>query len=114
VKWYVSLAGVSVSKEITNAGNFCISCEQAFQRSWWFTQGWTLRKLLAPASVDFFTQDGKCSSSRVSLEQDIHEFTGISIEALKGQKLAEFSVKVRISWTAGRTTTINENNVFAC
>ncbi|KAF2849524.1 hypothetical protein T440DRAFT_533632 [Plenodomus tracheiphilus IPT5] len=41
--------------------------EQAFQRSRWFTRDWTLEELLAPASVEFFSQNGKRLGSRISL-----------------------------------------------
>ncbi|KAF2466664.1 uncharacterized protein BDR25DRAFT_359180, partial [Lindgomyces ingoldianus] len=33
--------------------------ELEFQRSRWFTRGWTLQELLAPSSVEFFSQEGK-------------------------------------------------------
>lgn len=68
---YVYLSDVSVPKEVTDAEAFRISWEQAFQRSRWFTRGWTLQKLLAPASVEFFSREGKRLGSRVSLEQGL-------------------------------------------
>lgn len=110
---YVYLADVSVSEEITNAEAFRISWEQAFRRSRWFTRGWTLQELLAPARVEFFSQDGKRLGSRVLLEQEIHEITGIPIEALRGQKkLTEFSFEARMSWAARRKTTLKEDKVY--
>lgn len=109
---YVYLADVSVLEEITNAEAFRILWEQAFRRSRWFTRGWTLQELLAPARVEFFSQDGKRVGNKVWLEQEIHEITGIPIQALRGQKLTEFSFKARMSWAARRKTTLKEDKVY--
>jgi hypothetical protein len=111
-KCYVYLSDVSVPKEVTDAESFRISWEQAFRRSRWFTRGWTLQELLAPASVEFFSKEGKRLGSRVSLEQEIHEITGIPTEALRGRKLTQFSVEERMSWATGRTTTLKEDKVY--
>jgi hypothetical protein len=109
---YVHLTDVSVPEEVTDAEAFRRSWEQAFRRSRWFTRGWTLQELLAPASVEFFSREGKRLGSRISLEQEIHEITGIPCEALRGQKLSEFSVEERMRWAAGRTTTLKEDKVY--
>ncbi|KAF2818138.1 kinesin light chain 1 [Ophiobolus disseminans] len=109
---YVYLTDVSVPEEVTDAEAFRISREQAFRRSRWFTRGWTLQELLAPASVEFFSREGKLLGNRISLEQEIHEITGIPAEALRGRKLSEFSVEERMRWAAGRTTTLKEDRVY--
>jgi hypothetical protein len=111
-KCYVYLSDVSVPKEVTDAKAFRISWEQAFQRSRWFKRGWTLQELLAPASLEFFSREGKRLGSRVSLEQEIQQITGIPTVALRGQKLTQFSVEERMSWTKGRTTTLKEDKVY--
>ncbi|KAH7380145.1 heterokaryon incompatibility protein-domain-containing protein [Pyrenochaeta sp. MPI-SDFR-AT-0127] len=111
-KCYVYLTDVSVPEEVNNAEAFPISWKQAFRRSRWFTRGWTLQELLAPTSVEFFSQDGKRLGSRVSLEQEIHEITRIPIGALRGVTLTEFSVDARMSWAARRTTTVKEDKVY--
>jgi hypothetical protein len=51
-KCYVYLSDVSVSTT-GNAGN-----SVAFLESRWFTRGWTLQELLAPACVEFFSIEG--------------------------------------------------------
>ena len=112
VRCYVYLTDVSVPEEVTNAEAFRISWEQAFRHSRWFTRGWTLQELLAPASVEFFSQNGKRLGSRISLEQEIQDITGISIRALRGQKLTDFSVEARMSWAARRTTMLKEDKVY--
>jgi hypothetical protein len=111
-KCYVYLSDVSVPEEVINAEAFRISWEQAFRRSRWFTRGWTLQELLAPASVEFFSREGKRLGSRISLEQEIHEITRIPAEALRGQKLSEFRVEERMRWATGRTTTVKEDKIY--
>jgi hypothetical protein len=56
---YVYLTDVSVREEVANPETYRISWEQAFRHSRWFTRGWTLQELLAPASVEFFSREGK-------------------------------------------------------
>jgi hypothetical protein len=109
---YVYLTDVSVLDEVANPEAYRISWEQAFRRSRWFTRGWTLQELLAPGSVEFFSREGKRLGSRISLEQEIHEITGIPTEALRGQKLGEFSVEERMRWAAKRTTTVKEDKIY--
>jgi hypothetical protein len=111
-KCYVYLTDILVPEEVTTPEAFRISWEQAFQRSRWFTRGWTLQELLAPASVEFFSQNGKRLGTRISLEQEIHGVTGIPVEALRGQRLTEFSFEERMSWAAKRTTTLKEDKVY--
>jgi hypothetical protein len=111
-KCYVYLADVSVSDDITDAGSFPIAWQTAFRQSRWFTRGWTLQELVAPSSVEFFCKEGKRLGSRVSLEREIHEVTKVPIAALRGQSLVEFSIEDRMSWTAGRTTTVEEDMVY--
>ncbi|KAH7068326.1 hypothetical protein BKA63DRAFT_423450 [Paraphoma chrysanthemicola] len=111
-KCYVYLSDVSVTAEIKDAVGFPISWRQAFRRSRWFTRGWTLQELLAPASVEFFSREGKRLGSRISLEQEIRDVTQISNQALRGQDLASFSVKERMSWAARRETTRAEDKAY--
>src|ERR1700744_2413468 len=61
-----------------------IEWESAFRNSRWFTRGWTLQELLAPKVVVFYSQDYIRLGDKRSLMQQIHETTGIAIEALQG------------------------------
>ena len=74
---YVYLSDVSISKR--KASDMSAECtwESAFRASKWFTRGWTLQELLAPKSVEFFSREGKCLGNKRTLEQKIHEMTGI-------------------------------------
>lgn len=111
-KCYVYLSDVQVPAEVINAQDFRITWVEAFRRSRWFTRGWTLQELLAPASIEFFSKEGKRLGSRISLEQDIHEVTQIPVKALRGQILSGFSVEERLSWAANRRITLKEDKVY--
>ncbi|KAF2468277.1 HET-domain-containing protein, partial [Lindgomyces ingoldianus] len=111
-KCYVYLSDVHVPEEVTDAQAFRITWIEAFRRSRWFTRGWTLQELIAPAQVEFFSRDGKKLGSKISLEKEVCEVTKIPIAALRGQSLGEFSFKERISWAAKRTTTVKEDKAY--
>ncbi|KAK7961908.1 kinesin light chain 1, partial [Apiospora aurea] len=69
--------------------------ELTFRKSRWFTRGWTLQELLAPAS---------------SLIEDI---TGIPADALRGRPLSDFSILQRLAWVNGRNTTRSEDKAYS-
>jgi hypothetical protein len=71
--------------------------ESTFRKSEWFTGGWTLQELIAPASVDFFSKEGELLGNKVSLERHICEITGIPVDALRGSPLSNFSDTERMS-----------------
>ena len=86
--------------------------ESDFRASRWFTRGWTLQELLAPMSVEFFTQEGQRIGDKRSLEQQIHEITGIAIPALRGFPLSQFEVDERFKWIETRQTTRDEDMAY--
>lgn len=106
-KCYVYLADVPDDK----AG--CQAWELTFRKSRWFTRGWTLQELIAPASVDFFSKEGAHLGNKRSLEQLIHNVTGIPVEALRGGPLSGFSVPERIAWMEHRETTRKEDKAYS-
>jgi archaellum biogenesis ATPase FlaH len=87
--------------------------EQAFRKSRWFTRGWTLQELLAPVSVELFSKEAHRLGDNLSLEQQIHEITGIPRKALRGQPLPQFSVNERMSWIGDRKTTLEEDQAYS-
>jgi hypothetical protein len=107
---YVYLPDVSVPEH--DAAAFKITWSNAFLRSRWFTRGWTLQELIAPANVQFFSKEYKLLGSKISLEHEIHDATGIPISALRGQSLATFSVEERMRWVALRATSVKEDRVY--
>ncbi|KAF4626337.1 hypothetical protein G7Y89_g11822 [Cudoniella acicularis] len=89
--------------------------EPAFRSSKWFTRGWTLQELLAPSpsSVKFFSQERSCLGDKRSLEQQIHEVTGIPLSALRGTPLSQFTIEDRLSWAKSRQTTREEDEAYS-
>ncbi|KAH7079197.1 kinesin light chain 1 [Paraphoma chrysanthemicola] len=100
--WDVSAKNVS-SKE----------WEKEFRKSRWFTRGWTLQELLAPSRVKFYSKDGVYLGDKQSLEQQIHEITGIPIAALHTTPLLSFSIEERMSWFGDRQTTRSEDRAYS-
>jgi hypothetical protein len=85
----------------------------AFERSRWFTRGWTLQELVAPTSVEFFSVEGERLGHKHTLVQELHRITGISVEALQGTPLDQFGVDERMSWVETRQTKREEDMVYS-
>ena len=111
-KCYVYLSDVSINDYDQN-DQFSQSWESAFRESRWFTRGWTLQELIAPASVEFFSREGKRLGDKKSLERQIHEITGIAVQALQGSPLSDFSVAERMSWAEKRETKRKEDKAYS-
>jgi Heterokaryon incompatibility protein (HET) len=111
-KCYVYLADVSAGKRKLGDRDTLNTWELAFRNSRWFTRGWTLQELLAPALVEFFSSDGKRLGDRDSLKDQIHEITGISFQALQGSPMHVLSVSERRSWADRRVTTLPEDEAY--
>jgi hypothetical protein len=111
-KCYVYLSDVSVPDEVTDVWSYRITWEAAFRRSRWFTRGWTLQEIIAPATVEFFSCERKRLGDKIQLEQQIYDITGIAIEVLRGQPLSEVGVDERMAWVAKRETTIEEDKAY--
>lgn len=115
-RWYQNAARCyvylsDVSKPETAVGDQRPWME-TFRKSRWFTRGWTLQELIAPRLIDFFSSEGERLGSKLSLESEINEITGIDIKALRGDALSNFSIKERRSWAAQRNTTIEEDEAY--
>ncbi|KAK3326978.1 WD40-repeat-containing domain protein [Cercophora scortea] len=110
---YTYLSDVSVA-ERPGTGIDTLDWEPAFRRSKWFTRGWTLQELLAPKSVELFSVEGIRLGDRRSLEQCIHEITGIPHRALQGEDLSNFSVADRQSWSEEKRTTKRKEDMAYC
>jgi hypothetical protein len=85
----------------------------SFLRSRWFTRGWTLQELIAPQSIDFFSEDGMYLGDKTQLEDLIQEATGISKQILHGHPPAQVGVEERLSWIANRDTKYGEDIVYS-
>jgi hypothetical protein len=87
--------------------------ESAFRKSRWFTRGWTLQELIAPTSVEFFSEDWEHMGDKTSLEQHICQITGIPGKALRGSPLSDLIVTERMSWAEHRNTTYEEDKAYS-
>lgn len=104
---YVYLSDVSVHS-LQSDDDF-----DEFQRSRWFTRGWTVQELIAPVSLEFFSRDWTFLGDKYSLEQDICQMTGIPGEALVGNDLSQFSIEERLAWVENRETTVEEDKAYS-
>ncbi|KAF1834875.1 HET-domain-containing protein, partial [Decorospora gaudefroyi] len=86
--------------------------ETSFRASAWFTRGWTLQELIAPESVEFFSREGHPIGDKESLDQLIHDITGIPLAALRNCPLNEFTRLERRRWAENRRTTEEEDIVY--
>ncbi|OCK72907.1 hypothetical protein K432DRAFT_260321, partial [Lepidopterella palustris CBS 459.81] len=107
-KCYVYLSDVAIGGPI-EIGMW----KSAFRQSRWFTRGWTLQELIAPTSVEFFSVEEERIGDKKSLEQTLHEITGITVQALQGSLLSRFSVDERMSWAAKRETKREEDAAYS-
>lgn len=83
-----------------------------FRESRWFSRGWTLQELLAPAFVEFFDNAGRRIGNLKELEEGVHVASGIKLSALRGAPLSDFSISERLSWAEGRKTTRKEDGAY--
>jgi hypothetical protein len=110
-KCYVFLSDVSIP--MTDAQLHQNTWEASFRKSRWFTRGWTLQELLAPALIEFFSLERQRLGDKDSLEQQICEITGIPVTALRGDPLDDFSVPERKAWMECRQTTQEEDMAYS-
>ncbi|KAH5574501.1 hypothetical protein HBI24_193910 [Parastagonospora nodorum] len=108
VRCYVYMADVS-----TSVDDSMTRWKPDFKKSKWFTRGWTLQELIAPTKVEFFSQEGELLGDKLSLQQTLHEITGIALDALKGGPLGNFSIEERLLWAAKRTTKREEDAAYS-
>ncbi|KAF1931353.1 HET-domain-containing protein [Didymella exigua CBS 183.55] len=107
---YVFLSDVSVASA-TEASQRS-SWEALFRGSDWFKRGWTLQEMIAPVSVEFFSREGQRIGDKASLDQLLHDRTGIPLAALRNCPLDQFSTSERMRWAENRTTTEEEDIVY--
>ncbi|KAH8593119.1 vegetative incompatibility protein HET-E-1 [Bisporella sp. PMI_857] len=112
-KCYVYLSDVSITEREASNQVSDLTWEPAFRASRWFTRGWTLQELLAPGSVEFFSQEGSRLGDKRTLERQIHKITGIAISALQGAPLSQFEVEERLLWAENRQTTRKEDKAYS-
>jgi hypothetical protein len=82
----------------------------AVRRSRWFTRGWTLQELLAPATVIFLNESWVEVGTKSSFAELISSVTGIARSDMANFRDA--NVAVKMSWAANRETTRTEDIAY--
>jgi hypothetical protein len=127
-KCYAYLADVVSSAGVEDAETWV----KAFDESRWFTRGWTvspqsysllsyitltkslqLQELIAPKTLEFYSQDWTCIGTKTSLSDSISQITRIPPTILRGGYLPLTSVAARMSWAAGREVTRIEDVAYS-
>ena len=85
----------------------------------WFTRGWTLQELIAPAQVRFYDKSWNSFGTKDILSRQLSLITGIGLEILLASKnrsleevLDQVPVARRMSWAAKRETTRVEDTAY--
>ncbi|KAJ3564963.1 hypothetical protein NPX13_g7668 [Xylaria arbuscula] len=109
---YVYLSDVSSSVAV-RAPDGATAWDAAFRASRWFTRGWTLQELIAPAAVEFYSREGTWLGDKRSLEHQLRDITGIPARALRGTPLSDFTIAEREAWAHNRQTTYEEDMAYS-
>ena len=103
---YAYLADVSASDVSRNS-------DSEFAKSQWFTRGWTLQELIAPANVVFMSRDWIEIGTKSSLCISLAEITTVDVKVLNGRKSPQAtSIAQRMSWASKRETTRKEDIAY--
>ncbi|EHK49557.1 hypothetical protein TRIATDRAFT_178920, partial [Trichoderma atroviride IMI 206040] len=89
---------------------------ESFQRSQWFTRGWTLQELLAPRALIFVDQNWQKFGTAYDLEKLIETASSIKVQrhVHLGRKRSEvFQVGQCMAWAATRSTTRIEDRAYS-
>lgn len=134
-RWYANAEECYVYMRDVPSHDFTPALDfwRAFDSSEWFSRGWTLQELLAPATVVFCSRDWEVfghlqtnagskqyqalapfsQALKFELNERIAQITGIQAEYLsRAQSLQSASVARRMSWAAGRKTTRIEDEAY--
>lgn len=84
------------------------------RKSKWFTRGWTLQELIAPADVVFLTAEWQEVGTKATLAKQISTTTRIrECILVDGLYAHDTSVAEKISWAARRRTTREEDHAYS-
>jgi hypothetical protein len=88
-------------------------CCTSFRRSVWFTRGWTLQELLAPADLRFYSRDWTYIGSKATSIGLINSITGIYDAFLLNADLHNACIAERMSWASRRSVTRKEDTAYS-
>ncbi|KAK7968011.1 uncharacterized protein PG986_002288 [Apiospora aurea] len=112
-KCYAYLSDVKHGYHDKIGGVFYLLCSE----SRWFTRGWTLQELVAPAKLSFYGADWKYLGSKnddEDIQFDLKKITGINIRVLDGSlQIFDVSVAERMKWASKRETSRPEDLAYS-
>ncbi|RPD53324.1 HET-domain-containing protein [Lentinus tigrinus ALCF2SS1-7] len=112
--WYRTAAMCYALLDDVPSGEDPHAPNSAFRRSRWFTRGWTLQELIAPASVIFLADDWTIIGPKWRLAPLLEKVTGIDRRVLTHKRpLDDVSIACRMSWAAGRKTRRIEDEAYS-
>lgn len=112
-KCYVYLSDLRVLSSHTDLQVQDRTWQSALPYCRWFKRGWTLQELLAPTTIEFYSQEGVLLGNKASLEEVLSKITTIPLGAFgKQTTLSQFSIAERLSWAAHRETTLVEDEIY--
>ncbi|KAK2767968.1 het domain-containing protein [Colletotrichum kahawae] len=79
----------------------------------WFSRGWTLQELIAPASVLFYEKNWGLVGNKKDWDAMLSDVTGISPDTMAYYDPASYSIAERMSWAATRETTREEDKAYS-
>jgi hypothetical protein len=86
----------------------------SFDKSRWFTRGWTLQELIAPHDILFFDGDWQPRGDKRTMSKEISAVTNIPAHILDhSMELSEVPVAKRFSWASYRDTTRVEDRAYS-
>lgn len=98
--------------DVHTVGN-AVTLTSTFAKSLWFSRGWTLQELIAPANLVFFSHDWIEIGKKSNLCNILADITGVDVGILTGMKpLESASVAKRMSWASFRETTRTEDIAY--
>ena len=111
---YAYLADVPTAEaaQITNEDPVAWNDPYQFDRSKWFTRGWTLQELIAPKVVEFYAADWTEIGTKASMTEQLARRTGIDPRVLNGADVSICNVAERLSWASHRQTTKIEDSAY--
>ncbi|KAK4449016.1 hypothetical protein QBC34DRAFT_406522 [Podospora aff. communis PSN243] len=90
-----------------------VPSQASFQKSRWFTRGWTLQELIAPRIVIFLDEDWNELGDKITLQKAIAACTRIPKNIFVfGDDPESASVAQRMSWVSKRQTTRIEDLAY--
>ncbi|KDN62001.1 hypothetical protein CSUB01_10013 [Colletotrichum sublineola] len=111
---YAFLSDLSISNSIVDPFQQSRATFEDLKTCRWFTRGWTLQELLAPACIDLLDSTWKQCGTKASLRDELSILTGIHLEVLGDSGLVyQAPVACRMSWAACRQTTRDEDRAYS-